>query len=174
MRLNLLGALLLAAAAVPAGPAFAAESWGLMNEKVVELEGEVVDLACAVAGDCAPACGGGRRLLGFVTAEGRLLPLAKGAVNFANGVADLLPFCGRRLQVDGLLIESPAMPMLFVQNLRENAQSPWRPSAAFERDWKAANPAQAEAAAEWFRADPAVKAAIAADGVYGVPRLKPE
>lgn len=172
MRLDLLlGALLLATAS---GPALAAEPWGLENEKAVQLEGEVVDLACAVAGDCAPACGGGRRQLGLVTAEGRLLPLAKGAVNFANGVADLLPYCGRKLQVDGLLIESPAMPMLFVQNLRASAQDPWQPATAFERDWKAANPADAATSAEWFRADPAVKAAIAAGGMYGVPGLKPE
>lgn len=170
-HLRLVGALLLATATAPV-PALAAEPWGLENEKVVEIEGEVVDLACAVAGDCVAGCGEGRRQLGLVTAEGRLLPLAKGLVNFANGVPDLLPYCGRKVRVDGLLIESPAMPLLFVQNLRDGADAPWRPATAFERDWKAAN--GGADAAEWFRADPGVKSAIGAGGVYGIPGLKPE
>jgi hypothetical protein len=156
--------------ALLAGQAPAAEPWGLENEKVVQLQGRVVDLACELAGDCPPACGGGRRQLGVATADGRLLPLVKGQVNFANGVPDLLPFCGRTLEVDGLLIESPAMPMLFVQNLRADPAAPWQPATAFERDWKAAH-GEAE---EWFRADPAVKAAIAEKGVLGIPGLKPE
>ena len=62
-HLPLLSALLLAIA----GPTLAAEPWGLENEKVVQIEGEVVDLACAVAGDCVAGCGGGKRQLGLVT-----------------------------------------------------------------------------------------------------------
>lgn len=130
----------------------------------------MVDLLCELTRDCPPDCGGGARQLGLRTREGRLLPLAKGAVNFADGVPDLLPFCGRPLQVDGLLIESPAMPLLFVQNLRERADAPWRPAIAFQAVWEAWH-SEAE---EWFRADPAVKAVIAADGVLGVPGLRPE
>lgn len=162
----------LAAAGPAAEPASAAEPWGLENEQAVELEGKVVDLACALAGDCPPGCGGGRRQLGVLTSEGRLLPLVKGAVNFANAVPDLLPFCGRDLQVDGLLIESPAMPLLFVQNLRASADEPWRPTDAFERAWRARH--GGEPGVEWFRTDPEVRAAIEAAGVLGIPGLKPE
>ena len=158
--------------ALAAGAASAAEPWGLENEKVVELQGRVVDLACTLAGDCPPDCGGGKRQLGVLTAEGRLLPLAKGLVNFANGVPDLLPYCGRKLQVDGLLIESPAMPLLFVQNLRGSAADPWRATDAFERGWRARH--GGEAGVEWFKTDPDVRAAIEAAGVLGVPGLKPE
>ena len=167
MRVVAWAALSLASAV---GVAQAAEPWGLENEKVVQLEGRVVDLACELARDCPADCGGGRRQLGVLTAEGRLLPLAKGNVNFANAVADLLPFCGRTLGIDGLLIESPVMSLLFVQNLRASPEAPWQPTAAFERDWKAAH----GEAAEWYREDPAVKAAIAEKGVFGIPGLKPE
>jgi hypothetical protein len=167
VRATLLAAL---PCALLAGPAPAAEPWGLENEKVVQLQGRVVDLACELARDCPPACGGGRRQLGVLAADGRLLPLVKGQVNFANGVPDLLPFCGRSVEVDGLLIESPAMPMLFVQNLRTGPDAPWQPATAFERDWQAAH----GEAAEWYREDPAVEAAIAAKGVLGIPGPRPE
>lgn len=158
------------AVALGAGSAQAADSWGLENERIVLIEGRVVDLLCELAGDCAPGCGGGTRQLGLVEASGRLLPLVKGNVNFANAVPDLLPHCGRTVQLDGLLVESPAMPVLFVQALRGSEAEPWRPTTAFAEQWKARH-GEAE---EWMRADPAVKAAIARNGVLGIPGLKPE
>ena len=71
-------------AALAAPPTHAADSWGLENERTLEVTGKVVDLLCALAGDCPAGCGAGKRQLGILTAEGRLLPAVKGTVFFAG------------------------------------------------------------------------------------------
>ncbi len=152
------------------GAAFAAQTWGIPHEKPVVLRGEVVDLLCELAGECTPDCGGGRRQLGLVTAEGRLYPAVKGEVFFAGATLDLLPYCGREVMVDGLVIENPAMTLLFVQKLRGSSREKWKPARAFIEDWRRRNgPAR-----EWWRADPLVREVIARDGVFGIPGLEPE
>jgi hypothetical protein len=158
------------AACAAATPALAAESWGLENERPLELQGKVVDLLCELTGDCPAGCGEGRRQLGVLTAEGRLVPVAKGNVFFAGAVPDLLPLCGREAYLDGLLIESPSMPLYFVQAIKPTPDAAFVPADAFLAAWQA----QHGAAEEWWRADPTVKAAIDKDGVLGVPGLKPE
>jgi hypothetical protein len=154
---------------LPAGAGFAAEPWNLPGEKELVVEGKVVDLLCELAGDCPPGCGEGSRQLGLLTAEGRLIPAIKGNVLFAGPVLDLLPFCGRTVQADGLLIENPQMPVYFVQALRERADRPWQPADAFMTAWTAAN----GEAPEWQRADPLVRDVIARKGKLGVPGLAP-
>ncbi len=149
--------------------AAAAQSWGIPHEKPVILRGQVVDLLCALTGDCTPECGAGRRQLGLLTAEGKLYPAVKSNVFFAGATLDLLPYCGREVTVDGLLIENPAMTLLFVQSLRGSGEEKWKPTRAFVEDWTARNgPAR-----EWWREDPTVKAVIARDGVFGIPGLEP-
>jgi hypothetical protein len=159
----------LATIGIPAA-ARAADGWGIDKEKVVQLEVTVVDIACALGKECPQQCGGGKRQLGVLTAEGKLYPAVKGGTLFAGAVADLLPFCGRKVQVDGLLIENTAMQLFFVQSLRETADQKWQPAEAFEKQWTAAN-GKAE---EWFRADPVVKRTIAEDGVFGIKGLEPK
>lgn len=153
-----------------AAPAVAADGWGIDKEKIVQLEVTVVDIACALGKECPPQCGAGKRQLGVLTADGKLYPAVKGATLFAGAVADLLPYCGRKVQADGLLIENPAMQLFFVQNLREHADQKWQPAEAFEKQWSAAN----GKADEWFRADPLVKKTISADGVLGIKGLEPK
>ncbi len=151
------------------GNAFAAQKWGIPHEKPVILRGQVVDLLCVAAGDCAPDCGAGRRQLGLLTAEGTLYPAVKSNVFFAGATLDLLPYCGREVTVDGLVIENPAMTLLFVQSLRGSGEAEWKPARAFIEDWETRNgPAR-----EWWREDPKVKAVIARDGVFGIPGLEP-
>lgn len=168
MRAAIIGATALLLAGSDA--ARAADAWGIENEKPMELNATVVDIACRLTGDCPADCGAGRRQLGLLTDEGRLLPAAKGNVFFAGATVDLLPYCGRKVMTDGLLIESPAMPLYFVQSLRESPAEPWRPAEAFLTAWKAGN-GEAE---EWWRADPTIKAAIAKDGVLGIPGTAPK
>ncbi len=129
-RSVLVAAALLAGLSAP--PASAADLWGIEGEKAVLLKGRVVDLLCEVGKVCAPDCGGGRRQLGLVDGTGRLYPAAKGNTLFAGAVADLAPYCGREVEVDGLVIESPRMHLLFVQKLKAPAtptSAPPRPSA---------------------------------------------
>ncbi len=153
-----------------AEPARAGDPWGLQYEKVVSMKARVVDLLCTIKADCPAACGGGKRQLGLLTGDGKLLPAVKSATLFAGAALDLLPYCGKEIVVDGLLIENPAMTLYFPQALRESADEPWRPTEAFDSAWTARN-GKAE---EWFRADPGVKAVIAADGVFGIRGLEPK
>jgi hypothetical protein len=147
----------------------AADAYGIAHEKTVEFAGTVVDIACTLTGDCPANCGGGKRQLGFVTADGKLRAAVKSATNFAGAVQDLLPYCGKQVLVDGLLVENPALTLLHVQNLRETIDQKWQPTEAFEKQWVAKNgPAD-----DWFRADTTIKAAIDADGVYGIKGLQP-
>jgi hypothetical protein len=148
----------------------AAESWGLADESIATFKAKVVDIQCELGGPCAPDCGGGKRPLGLLLADGKLRVAVKGASDFAGPVSDLQPYCGREIFVDGLLVESPKATLYFVQFLRESESAPWIPTDAFLKRWTREN----GAADEWMRADPAVKAIIAKDGVLGLgPDVKP-
>ncbi len=149
--------------------AHAAEAWGIEHEKLVEFSARVVDIACTLKNDCPPDCGGGKRLLGLMTEDGKLRTAVKASVDFAGAVNDLLPYCGKTIQVDGLLIENPAITMVMVQRMRERADQDWVKTEAFARNWEARN----GKSDEWFRNDPLAKKVIAEDGVYGIKGLEP-
>ena len=147
----------------------AADGWGIENEKEVEVEATVVDIACQLTGDCPENCGGGKRQLGLLTGDGKLRAAVKATTLFAGPHLDLLPYCGRKVFADGLLIENPAMTIFMVQNLRDSKDEKLRTTDAFQKDWTARN-GKAE---EWMRADPAVKKVIAEKGVLGIKGLEP-
>ena len=110
--------------------------------------------------------------MGMASVEqaGVLHNVTKGPVDFAGAVPDLLPYCGRTIEVDGLVVDNPKMKLFMLQRLRAATGQTWIEARGFESDWRKRNgPSE-----EWMRADPAVKAIIAADGVYGVPGLAPK
>lgn len=146
----------------------AADSWGLANEKVATFRAKVVDALCGVTGDCPKDCGAGRRQMALLTQDGTLRLAVKGAFDFAGPVTDLVPYCGREIEVDGLLIEDPRIPMMFVQQVRVNPGDPWIPADSFGREWSAKHGDNQD----WVRKDPTVREIIAKDGVFGVPGLR--
>jgi hypothetical protein len=146
----------------------AAEPWGLEGESVATIRVKVVDLLCAIGGSCPADCGAGRRQMGLLTEDGKLRAAVKGSVDFAGPALDLASYCGRTIWVDGLLVENPKMTLFFVQNLREREDQPWQATEAFATAWSARN-GKSDA---WMRADPDVKAIIAAEGVFGIQGLK--
>ncbi len=149
----------------------AADPWGLDNESVASFKAKVVDLACELSGDCPANCGGGKRPLGLLTADGKLRAAIKGSVDFAGAAVDLAPWCGKEIFVDGLLISSPKMTMYFVQALREKESDPWIKSDRFQTAWTERN----GKADYWYLADPDVKAIIAKDGKLGLgPNVLPK
>ncbi len=174
--------LCLALASVPAlGEDFSAnsvaQSWGLTSEQKARFEATVVDVLCEVAGDCVENCGGGERLLGLLRSADNVLVLASRNAQqlFTGAVHDLLPFCGQRVVVDGLLIGAPdqiAMPVYEVQIVRPVDQTRWVPATRWTEVWATLYPdAAAQAAAThefWFRHDPRVQALIARDGYLGL------
>ena len=152
------------------GAARAADEFGIANEKVVQIEVTVVDIACALTGKCPANCGDGKRQLGLLDADGKLRLPVKGQTLFANAIPDLLPYCGKKVWVDGLLIENPVMTIVHVQALRESPDQKWKQTEAFEAQWLARN----GKADEWQRNDALVKEVIAADGVFGIKGLEPK
>ncbi len=152
-------------------PAQAAEKWGIEHEKVVRIEAKVVDIACELSGDCPTNCGEGRRHLGLLQNDGRLILVAKNQDIFAGGTADLLPFCGKKIIADGLLIENPKMPLFVLQFKRSAPDGKWSRANWFSKAWAKKYPGQN--ADQWFRHDPLINQTIAKDGVFGIPGLKP-
>ena len=148
----------------------AGEGVGAANETVVSFEAKVVDLACQLGATCPSDCGGGKRQLGLLTKDGKLRAAVKSATIFAGPVDDLLPFCGKSVTVDGVLVENPKLTLYFVQGIREGSSGDFAATDAFEKRWVAANgPSE-----EWFRNDPKVKEIIAKDGVLGIKGLVPK
>lgn len=145
----------------------AAEPQGIEHEKPMVLRGKVVDLLCGVTGNCPPDCGNGKRILGLLTAEGKLIATVKSPTDFAGAIADLLPHCNREVELDGLMVENPAMRLYLVQGWRRDKADPWTTAAAFTPVWTAQN-APAE---DWYKADPRARRLLEADGVFGIPGL---
>jgi len=155
-----------------ATPARAGEEWGIAHEKVVRFEAKVVDIACELTGNCPKACGGGKRQLGLLRDDGRLILVAKNFDLFAGASADLVQFCGKRIIADGLLIENPKMSMMALQFKKLAPDGKWSRANWFSKEWAKKNPGKP--GDQWFRHDAIVKKAIAKDGILGIPGLKPE
>jgi hypothetical protein len=163
--------MLAAVLAVFAGPAQAAKEWGIDGEEVAQFEAKAVDVLCELTGDCPPNCGDGKRQMGLLTDDGTLRLALKSNTSFAGAVLDLVPWCDKRVEVDGLLIKS-ANPITFymVQRLRAPGDEQWINARAFSKAWAEAN--KEKNANNWFRKDPTIKAVIDEFGPIGIPGAK--
>ena len=157
-----------AALACLALPARAADGMGTPYEKPFETTGIIVDVVCELTGSCPANCGAGKRQLGVKTADGALTPIVKGVTIFANSIDTILPYCGKSLTLDGLLIDNPKMRVYDAQRVKENAGDKWRMTddfdALFQKNFGKTD--------EWFRKEPRVAAEIADTGALGVKSLK--
>ncbi|UUX49743.1 hypothetical protein NUH88_20385 [Nisaea acidiphila] len=154
-----------------AGPVAAAQKWGIDGEMTAQFEAKVVDLLCELNGDCPAGCGAGKRQLGLLRDDGRLLIAVKSNTLFAGATLDLLPYCGERVEVDGLIITHPAMVIYMLQKHRRPGDADWVQATSFAKDWKKRN--GSPDAKRWFRRDPAVKDVIGEFGKVGRPDLVP-
>lgn len=151
----------------------AAKPWGLLGEQPARFEAEVVDVLCALAGDCPPDCGGGARQLGLLRSadDVLVLPMKNAESVFSGAVADLVPYCGQVIEVDGLMVgEAEAAPTQFymVQRIRPEGETAFLPATQFSEAWSRRHPEAAAAEGPWFRKDPDVAAQIARDGYLGL------
>ncbi len=167
-----LGFLVLASLLAWTGAAQAANEWGIEHEEKARFDAKVVDLLCAVTGDCPADCGGGKRQLGLLKDDGTLIPVVKNFDIFAGGTNDLIGFCGKVITADGLYINDPLMPMFALQFKRLAPDGKWSRANQFGKDWSAAH--GGKKADQWFRSDPMILEVLEADGVFGIPGLKPE
>jgi hypothetical protein len=171
------------AAALLAGPAgaegeFAEGSqitgWdNLQGREPALFRAKVVDLVCALTGDCPEDCGGGARQMALLReADGALILAAKNAEPlFTGATRDLAPYCGETVTVDGLLIGNPELTDTKVYQvflIRREGSDKWARAERWSRLWKRENRDAAKKGGEWFRHDPAVRAAIEANGWLGL------
>jgi hypothetical protein len=134
---------------------------------------KVVDLVCALTGDCTEDCGGGARQMALLReADGALILAAKNAEPlFTGATEDLAPSCGQTVTVDGLLVGDPELTdtkFYQVFLIRREGSDNWARAERWSRVWKRENKDAAKKGGEWFRHDPAVRAAIEADGWLGL------
>ncbi|MEM7302872.1 MAG: hypothetical protein AAF468_17480 [Pseudomonadota bacterium] len=149
-----------------------AKEWGLAGEEKATFSGKVVDILCELSGDCADNCGNGHRNLGIVrSGDNKLIAVLKNRQASFNGAAeDLLPYCNKQVDVDGVLIgedEVVKTKFYMVQFIRESGAEKWNKASLWTKRWKAKNP-DAKGKGPWFRRDPRVKKQIAATGHFGL------
>ena len=149
-----------------------AKEWNLYGEEKAAFSGKVVDLLCELSGDCPENCGNGNRNMGIVrSADNKLIAVLKNRqASFNGGTEDLLPYCNKQVDVDGLMIgedEVVKAKFYMVQFIRESGAEKWNKTSLWTKRWKAKNP-NATGKGPWFRRDPRVRKQIAKTGYFGL------
>lgn len=149
-----------------------AATFGLSGEQKATFSGKVVDILCELSGDCPANCGDGNRNMGIVrTADNALVVVSKNAQFEFNGAADdLLPYCNKTVDVDGLLIgEDPGVKakVYMVQLIRVSGETEWKKAELWTEAWKKRNPSAA-GDEPWYRRDPRVVKQIEKEGYLGL------
>ncbi len=158
-----------------AGPALAADEWGIEGEKKDRFEAKVVDILCELTGDCPEACGAGSRQLGLLKDDGTLVLAIKNNFPFTGATRDLQAFCGQRVLADGLSIENRGARFFTVQFVKPLPDGKWRRANRWINEWAKQNGVESDGkkAQKWFRNDPTVAAIQKREGgKLGIPGLK--
>ena len=147
----------------------AADSWGLPGEKIVRFEAKVVDIACELTGNCPANCGAGKRQLGLLTDEGRLVLPTKNQLPFAGAAWELVEFCQKRVVADGLFVNNRGHEIFALQFVKP-VDGKWQKANRFAGKWlkEVGLPAGSPKANAWFRNDPAIDGLIKSDGKLGL------
>lgn len=150
-----------------------AKPWNLLGEEKATFSAKVVDTLCELTGDCPANCGDGRRQLGLLRADdgALIMPMKNRQAAFTGASNDLQPYCGKDVDVDGLLVgDEDYTPVKYymVQFIRETGAEKWKKASKWTKDWNKANPDLKKVKGPWFRKDPRVKAEIAKDGYLGL------
>lgn len=150
-----------------------AKSWNLAGEEKARFSGKVVDILCELAGDCTDQCGGGTRQLGIIrSSDNVLVPVLKNGQPLFNGaIADLQPYCGAMVEVDGLLIKDETVPgpgFYQIQLIRRDGEADFSKANLWTKKWDEEHPEQAGKKGPWFRRDPVIIDHIVRDGYFGI------
>ena len=149
-----------------------AQEIGLVGEQKAMFSGKVVDILCELSGDCPANCGDGKRQLGIVRqADNVLVVVSKNSqFEFNGAVDDLLPYCNKAVDADGLLIgDDPGMKakVYMIQFIRETGAAEWTMTTRWTKAWAERNPG-AKGEGPWFRRDPRVTKQIDKSGYLGL------
>lgn len=149
-----------------------AKSWNLTGQEKAIFSAKVVDILCELTGQCAPDCGAGTRQLGLLRESDGVLvfPSKNSQPAFTGAVTDLQPYCGKQVEVDGLLtggdeVIAGSAKLYQIQRIRE-VGGEWSKANRWTKEWAKANP-EAKGKGPWFRRDPRIKEEIAKDGYLG-------
>lgn len=146
-----------------------ANSWGLTGEEKARFGGTVVDMLCELTGDCPDDCGAGARQMGIVRDDGVLVLAAKNTQTSFNGaIEDLLPYCGKAVEVDGLMVGEGAPRVYQVQFIREKGAEEWARANRWTTVRGESEPKLVEGEGPWFRRDPRVLEQIERNGYLGL------
>ena len=150
-----------------------AREWGLTEEVKATFSGKVVDIMCELSGNCSDNCGNGDKHLGIVrSADDKLILVLKNRQAAFNGATeDLLPYCNKTVDVDGVLIadeEEYGAQFYMIQFIRVSGEEKWNKTNRWTKQWAKKNPDVAKGKGPWFRRDPRVVAAIEKDGRFGL------
>ncbi|MEM9330300.1 MAG: hypothetical protein AAGA53_03175 [Pseudomonadota bacterium] len=150
-----------------------AKEFGFIDEEQATFSGKVVDVMCELSGNCEDNCGNGERLMGIVRdADNKLiLPLKNAQLAFNGPVDDLVPYCNKQVDVDGVLIgdvESYGAKFYMLQFIKEAGAPEWSKANLWTAAWKARNPEVADGKGPWFKRDPRVAKQIEATGYFGI------
>ncbi len=155
-----------------------AKKWGLTAEEKALFSGKVVDVLCELSGDCPDNCGDGLRHLGIVRdADGKLISVLKNSQAAFNGVTDdLLPYCNKQVDVDGVLIgneEELNAKFFMVQRIRQDGRPKWNKTREWTKAWKKRNP-DSVGKGPWFRRDKRIAKQIELEGYLGLGKVEDE
>ena len=156
--------------AVGATSVRAADEWGLPDEKVARLQAKVVDIACELTGNCPVNCGDGKRQLGLIDAQGKLILAIKNATPFSGTADELIDFCVKQVVADGLFTTNNGYKVFALQFVREAPSGKWRQANRFLPKWAMRHhlPAETKKARRWFDNDFKVKSVIKEQGALGL------
>ncbi len=162
-------ALLLAGALAASNAASAANSWNLPEEEEARFAAKVTDVLCVLKGDCPEDCGGGKRLLGLLQDDGKLVLPVKNAGPFTGATNDLIAFCNQRVTVDGLFTTNYGVTTFAVQFVMPEGGK-WRRANGFVRDWAKERGLgmKDKKVRQWFRNDETILQLIEEQGVLGL------
>lgn len=150
-----------------------AQEWPLAADQTPALfEAKVVDILCELSGDCPADCGAGRRQLGLLrSADGVLVLPAKNAQPiFSGAVADLAPYCGQTVQVDGMMVTAENGPGAYyhVQRIKGPQDDAFVATNRFSKEWIRNNQAVLNKPGRWFNKDPRITSRIEKEGRLGL------
>ena len=152
-----------------AGGAQAAQSWNVTGEEIARFDAKVVDVLCEISGNCVDNCGDGRRQLGLLTQEGKLILPVKNSTPFTGAVEDLIDFCGQTVTADGIFTENKGVRVFAVQFVKPK-DGEWQRTNRYLNKWAEKNGVDPSSKAKnsWFKNDPRVKEIIERDGFLGL------
>lgn len=149
-----------------------AKEFGFEEEVKATFSAKVVDVLCELSGDCPDNCGNGLRQMGLLReADDKLVFVLKnGQFSFNGAAEDLVPYCNKLVDVDGVMVGDPEefnTQFYMLQLIKDKGAADWKKANKWTKAWAKKNP-EATGKGPWFRRDPRVKKQIAATGIFGL------